>query len=210
MTTSEEKALARASAKEAKAASRQLAADAKSATVAERQAEIAATLQRVGKLVRKNYKMVGFSLYIYENEIWVGNPESRGARGWPIAGAQAEAIVNGQVTQRLTATRMVALGVFALAAPKKTGNQTLSLKVRGPGYNFTYQHQGDVTRLAIQTFEGLADTINTLAGHDMSAANGQPAVAPSAADEIAKFAALRDQGILSEDEFTAKKAQLLA
>ena len=210
MPTSEEKALARATAKETKAASRQFAVDAKAAAVVARQTEVAATLERVGKLVRKNFKMVGFSLYIYENEIWVGNPENRGARGWPIAGAQAEAIVNGQVTQRLTATRMVTLGVFALAAPKKTGNQTLYLKVCGPGYNFTYQHQSDVTRLAIQTFEGLADTINTLAGHDASTANAQPTAAPSAADEIAKFAALRDQGVLSEDEFAVKKAQLLA
>ncbi|HWK26652.1 MAG TPA: ribosomal protein L7/L12 [Solirubrobacter sp.] len=32
----------------------------------------------------------------------------------------------------------------------------------------------------------------------------------TAADELAKFAALRDQGVLTEDEFAAKKAQLLA
>jgi hypothetical protein len=31
----------------------------------------------------------------------------------------------------------------------------------------------------------------------------------STADELAKFAALRDQGVLTEDEFAARKAQLL-
>lgn len=37
-----------------------------------------------------------------------------------------------------------------------------------------------------------------------------PAAAPaSAADEIRKLAALRDEGILTEEEFTAKKKQLL-
>jgi hypothetical protein len=32
----------------------------------------------------------------------------------------------------------------------------------------------------------------------------------SAADELAKFARLRDQGVMTEDEFAAKKAQLLS
>jgi Short C-terminal domain len=35
------------------------------------------------------------------------------------------------------------------------------------------------------------------------------AAATPVADELAKFAALRDQGILTEDEFAAKKPQLL-
>jgi hypothetical protein len=33
---------------------------------------------------------------------------------------------------------------------------------------------------------------------------------PSAADQIAQFAALKDQGILTEEEFSAKKARLLS
>lgn len=47
-----------------------------------------------------------------------------------------------------------------------------------------------------------------------SGAGSAPPPAPepvtTAADELAKFAALRDQGVLTEEEFAAKKAQLLA
>jgi hypothetical protein len=35
------------------------------------------------------------------------------------------------------------------------------------------------------------------------------AAAPSAADELAKFAALRDSGVISQEDFEAKKRQLL-
>jgi hypothetical protein len=39
----------------------------------------------------------------------------------------------------------------------------------------------------------------------------QPAAAPvSVAEELTKFAALRDQGILTEEEFAAQKAKLLS
>jgi Short C-terminal domain len=41
------------------------------------------------------------------------------------------------------------------------------------------------------------------------ARGAEGATAPSAADELAKFAKLRDDGILSDDEFEAKKARLL-
>lgn len=42
----------------------------------------------------------------------------------------------------------------------------------------------------------------------MAVAQGGPA-APSLADELAKLAVLRDQGILTEDEFATQKAKLL-
>jgi hypothetical protein len=44
----------------------------------------------------------------------------------------------------------------------------------------------------------------------MRAQASAPAVAPlSPADELAKFAALRDQGIITPEDFEAKKRQLL-
>ena len=36
-----------------------------------------------------------------------------------------------------------------------------------------------------------------------------PAAEPDVAEQLRSFAALRDEGILSEDEFQAKKAQIL-
>ena len=42
-----------------------------------------------------------------------------------------------------------------------------------------------------------------------AAPQASPEAAPSYIEELEKLAALRDQGIISEDEFAAKKAQLL-
>jgi hypothetical protein len=207
MATSEERALAKADAKNAKALARQQRVDSREQAAADKQAELEETMRRVGPLVRKDFR-IGFSLHIFENEVWIGSPASRGSRGWSLAGAQATTVINGQITQRLTATRMVTLGVFALAAPKKTGNQTLALKVSGPGYNFTYQHQGDVNRAAIQRFDALADTINTLSQRVTPQSPSEPGTG-SVADELTKFVTLRDQGVLTEEEFATKKAQLL-
>jgi hypothetical protein len=58
------------------------------------------------------------------------------------------------------------------------------------------------------------DAFNAMAGKIRERASAARVVhaAPAAlsvADELVKFAALRDQGILTEDEFAAKKAQLL-
>lgn len=53
-------------------------------------------------------------------------------------------------------------------------------------------------------FRDLGDFIQA----KMAAAQGG-AAAPSLADELAKLAALRDQGILTEDEFATQKAKLL-
>lgn len=55
-------------------------------------------------------------------EMWIETPHGSG----PIAGATAS--VESQFSQRLTATRMLALGVFSLAAPKRTGEVYLTIE----------------------------------------------------------------------------------
>lgn len=47
----------------------------------------------------------------------------------PLAGAHATVETAGQITQRLSAPRIVGLGVFALAAPKRRDNRELYLHV---------------------------------------------------------------------------------
>ena len=61
---------------------------------------------------------------------------------------------------------------------------------------FSRAHQGE--------FEALAAAIQAA-----QAAPATSTAALSIADELAKFAALRDQGILTEEEFQARKASLL-
>lgn len=61
---------------------------------------------------------------------------------------------------------------------------------------FTKKHAGD--------FEALRDAV--IAAQARPTENAQPDVA----DQIGKLAALRDAGALTDDEFAAKKAELLA
>jgi hypothetical protein len=56
---------------------------------------------------------------------------------------------------------------------------------------------GQIAKLAAPTLGGLA-------------APGAVAQQPDLMDQLTKLAALRDQGVLTDDEFTAKKAELLA
>lgn len=55
-----------------------------------------------------------------------------GRESMPLASAEVEVLEAGQVTSRITATRILALGVFALAAKKKT-YQDMIVQVKGDG-----------------------------------------------------------------------------
>jgi hypothetical protein len=61
-----------------------------------------------------------------------------------------------------------------------------------------------MSKPALAAFEALRDTLMEKIGRPTAVS------AMSVADEIEKLAALRDKGILTEEEFTAKKRQLLA
>jgi len=68
---------------------------------------------------------------------------------------------------------------------------------------------GFVPRVEKQRVRQLHATERTAkAMEDMAKTKGQPAV--SVADELEKLAALRKQGVLTEAEFLAQKAKLLA
>jgi hypothetical protein len=55
----------------------------------------------------------------------------------------------------------------------------------------------------LESFKAMRDLIQSKMG------THQVAAGPSAADEIEKLAGLRDRGLVTEEEFTAKKRQLL-
>jgi hypothetical protein len=55
-----------------------------------------------------------------------------------------------------------------------------------------------------EAFEKFRDRVNELLGSGLSIATSI-----SSADELAKFAKLRDEGVISEEEFVAKKKQIL-
>lgn len=52
----------------------------------------------------------------------------------PVAGAHASIETTGDIERRITATRLLATGVFALALRKKKDHRTLWLTIEGPTF----------------------------------------------------------------------------
>lgn len=75
----------------------------------------------------------------------------------PLAGVEAAVETGSTVTQRLSATRMVALGVFSLAAPKKSGGESW-LRVVGPDFEWVVK----VPRTRVEQAQKFAAQVNTM------------------------------------------------
>jgi hypothetical protein len=73
---------------------------------------------------RRLARVGGVTLY----EHWIHTPQGSG----PLAGVKAHAADETSIGQRLTVTRMVTLGVFSLAAPKRTGTGHAYVVIEGP------------------------------------------------------------------------------
>lgn len=82
------------------------------------------------------------------------------------------------------------------------GSEGMKLRGGRTQEAFTDENSVVFVRKAMPDFERLRDEVNAAI-----ASGGQPA--PDLADQLAKLAALRDQGVLTEAEFDAKKADFL-
>lgn len=114
-----------------------------------------------------------------------------------------------EASRRVTAGRVMAMGIFALAAKKKTG--TTYLGVQTEGYTAGFEMEGTG---AGEVRAKIAPWTQRLSPPPVPEAAPQApqAAAPATtglADELAKLAVLRDQGVLTQEEFDAQKARLL-
>jgi hypothetical protein len=113
-----------------------------------------------------------------------------------------------EIQRRVTAGRLLTLGAFAFAAKKKIPNSA---------YVTVTTKDGDAIFVCTKTGPHaikakLTSAIRWVEEHKPSARpNAEPSLPATAsiADELAKFAKLRDDGILSAEEFDAQKAKLL-
>lgn len=60
----------------------------------------------------------------------------------PIAGARATVESSGDIERRITATRLVTLGVFALALRKKKDHRVLWVTIEGTGFQILTKASG--------------------------------------------------------------------
>lgn len=110
----------------------------------------------------------------------------------------------GQINRRVTATRLALIGVFALAATKQQDDRELYLTVEGDGFQIAARVEAALTPVARE----FAAAYNTRSGALTSTANGSSS--GGVAGQLAELGRLHDDGKLSDDEFAAAKAQLLA
>ncbi len=117
-------------------------------------------------------------------------------------------------SKRVTAGRVLALGVFALAAKKKTQSAVLIVSLRS-GEEAVFQTE---KLTAAELRAKLVPVTSQLRKANVSppptAATSPPAAplpaAPvSVADELKKLADLKDAGLLTNEEFAGQKAKLL-
>lgn len=109
-----------------------------------------------------------------------------------------------QASKRITATRLVTIGVFALAAKKNTTEAYLQVDTADMSTSFA------VHKMSAGELRGkLGHWVKRLP-EPPTVESAAAAGSSSVADELAKLAQLRDQGVLSAEEFDAQKARLLA
>lgn len=91
-----------------------------------RESSIAESSARMKLLADTKGKQIGTYQGLTLHELWIDTPHGRGS----VVGVSAS--VDSQPSSRITATRLLAIGIFALAAKKKTG--AVYLSVEGPEF----------------------------------------------------------------------------
>jgi hypothetical protein len=111
-----------------------------------------------------------------------------------------------EVSRRITATRLVAVGIFAVALPKKSKNKDAFVTIV-----LTDDQEAVFQVNKKSPMEVKAKLSQAVAQVRQGAPKPASTVAPaSVADELAKLAKLKEDSIITQAEFDKKKAELLA
>lgn len=126
---------------------------------------------------------------------------------WPVAGAVARVESAGEITSRLSATRIGLLGPLGFFARKRIDKRELYLTVQGPGWSIVKELNADTDGASARSFAG---KINAAASAEPVEAV-PPALPPAQAttEVLRELGQLRNAGVITPDEFTAKKTELL-
>jgi Short C-terminal domain len=123
----------------------------------------------------------------------------------PLSGARATVETAGQLDKRVTATRLMLTGPLALGLRKKKDNRKLFLTIEGEGAGFVVEVHPNLERKARQ----FATRINAAASSPMASPPTQATPTDDPVEQIRKLGELREQGLLTPEEFETKKADLL-
>ena len=115
-----------------------------------------------------------------------------------------------EVNRRVTVTRLLAVGIFAFALKKKNKDQEAYVTLELTDGQEVILFVDNKAPMALRA--KLAKVISAVKQANVAnqiQATQQPAPS-SIADELAKLASLKDQGILSQAEFDNEKAKILS
>lgn len=149
-------------------------------------------------------------LRFYEKQIEYSQL-SKPVKGLVINASDVKSIEIGgqsQTTSRLSVTRMATLGVFSLAAPKRTKIKDTSVTIGMKDGRQILFHTKDLTEFEVHS--KLANAISYF--HQLQAsqqATDNPTTPTDNAAEIMKYATLLKRGVITQEEYQAKKRQLL-
>lgn len=111
-----------------------------------------------------------------------------------------------QVSRRVTATRLLTIGIFALAAQKKkVEKESFLTLILNNGQEVIFHKKG---KSPTELKSKLAPVLSKI--KQGTSPNAAPTLQPiSVADELSKLAVLRNQGVISAEEFEKQKSKLL-
>jgi hypothetical protein len=137
-----------------------------------------------------------------------------------VTGFDNQDIATSTGASRLTVTRMATLGVFSLAAPKKgavakkyvavlhttTGDVQLETKLSNTSSDIGSLIDGSFVK---RSKKAKIFVVNHATGKAISPVNQATQDIDQAALQLEKLAALKQKGIITEEDFQAKKKQIL-
>ena len=123
----------------------------------------------------------------------------------PIAGVSAKIEETGGVSSRSSLTRSMVPGMHGWQ--KQTDNRKGYIVIDGPDFQWQLEYLPQLDMGGARKF---MTALNTAGRAAALAAAPAPEVAPDSLDQLRKLAELRDAGIVTDEEFEAKKAKLLA
>lgn len=135
--------------------------------------------------------------------------DGRGEERRPVLGATANMESGAQLSERVTAGRIILVGVYAFALKKKSGGQKY-LVVEGDGFAWAIEVEGEAINDAVR-FAALVKSANVAERSHDTANEPDETVAgePDMASEIERLAALYERGLLTDEEFSAAKRKVI-
>jgi hypothetical protein len=126
----------------------------------------------------------GATLY----ERWIETPQGQGS----LIGVKAEAADESSINKRITATRLLTVGVFALAAKKKSGGGNVYVVIDGPSVSGVATMAGDKDATNGPKAFDFAAKVNNAARAAEASEPSRPAAIARCQTELEQFRAAAD------------------